>query len=124
MLNKEKELLLQLLMEKYQEEDEDDCCDRSVISSPLPPEEWEYSSMRDPILLALLLIDGVRNVSVEYSNQLKMRVSVSGGHPQDIAEVLYNHKYPGVVLVSGNYCVDVIGHSVIPSSIYFQYKRC
>lgn len=122
MLNKEKELLLRLLMEKHQEEDDDDCC-VSVISSPLPPEEWEYSSMQDAMLIALGHLHGVREVSVEYSTWHKMRISVVGGHPQDIAETIQNYRYSGVVMAHGNYCVEVVNSWGATSNISFNYGR-
>lgn len=105
-MNDEKELLLKLLVEKY---NQDDDCD--------------YSGPWPSIANALLAeVEGCNDVRIRVtSGWLTAEVSVSGGTPLTIADVLHRKKPFGVELV-GDLKVVVKDSSGCDRFVSFNYE--
>ena len=149
-MNREKELLLKLLMEKYEGEDleEDDCDgdDGEDLNTGyygvggreyrvVEPEVWEeavtftlplpsdtFWGARGSMAYPLLVnVAGCDSVRIACSTYNNLKVTVVGGDPHKIAHLLYRNTPSGITLV-GHLNVVVKDFSGCDRFVSFNYE--
>lgn len=129
-MNKEKQMLLHLLMEKYRclLEESEVCCPDIYACPPSVEEEvwgeWEtYTSLNweetppepgslSSIAYILFLIPGVEKIRYRKTNINKIQFEVTGGLPLDIADTILGSKPEDKVAVGSTTVQTSYGPSV------------